>query len=77
MAQENAARFFKAVQQEQATLEKQKALSDPERFIQLAEACGYHFTVEDLPTQVSQLSVEEIAAIFNPGIGSRQHLTPR
>jgi predicted ribosomally synthesized peptide with nif11-like leader len=67
MTSENAARFFKDVQQAQANQERLKASSDPETFILLAAARGYTFTVEDLPTQIGQLSDEEVAAIFNPG----------
>jgi hypothetical protein len=46
-------------------------------FIKLAASQGYAFTVEDLPTQLGQLSDEEVAAIFNPGMGTRRHLFPR
>jgi predicted ribosomally synthesized peptide with nif11-like leader len=77
MAQDNAARLFKAVQQAQASQERQRAISSPETFVQLAANSGYLFTVADLQTQISQLSDEEIAAIFNPGLGPRRHLTPR
>jgi predicted ribosomally synthesized peptide with nif11-like leader len=77
MAQDNAARMFKAVQQAQASQERQKAIGNPDAFIQLAANSGYSFTVTDLQTQISQLSDEEIAAIFNPGLGPRRHLMPR
>ncbi len=77
MAQDNAARLFKAVQQAQASQERQKAISNPEAFVHLAANSGYSFTVTDLETQINQLSDEEIAAIFNPGLGPRRHLTPR
>lgn len=77
MTSENAARFFKDVQQAQADQERLKACQEPETFIKLAAAQGYSFTVEDLPTQLSQLSDEEVAAIFNPGTGTRRHLFPR
>ena len=77
MASQNAARFFKGDQQAQANQERLKATQDPETFILLAAAQGYAFTVEDLPTHLSQLSDEEVAAIFNPGIGTRRHLFPR
>jgi predicted ribosomally synthesized peptide with nif11-like leader len=77
MASQNAARFYKGVQQAQANQERLKATQDPDTFIKLAESQGYNFTVEDLPTQLSQLSDEEVAAIFNPGTGTRRHLFPR
>ncbi len=77
MTQQNAARIYKNIQQAHANQERKKALDNPKTFIQLAAARGYDFTVEELETQLTQLSDEEIAAIFNPGIGRRQHLFPR
>ncbi|MDJ0718598.1 MAG: Nif11-like leader peptide family RiPP precursor [Prochloraceae cyanobacterium] len=77
MTAKNAARIYKKVKQAQAQQERQKAKSDPEAFILLAKARGYVFTVKDLETQLGQLSDEEVAGIFNPGIGVRQHLFPR
>ncbi len=77
MIQENAARIYKQVEQAHAQQERQKALSNPETFILLAAARGYNFNVKDLETQLSQLSDEDVAGIFNPGIGPRRHLFPR
>jgi predicted ribosomally synthesized peptide with nif11-like leader len=77
MAVENAARLFKAVQQAESSEQRQSAISDPERFLVLAEASGYSFTAQDLPAQLSRLSDEQVAAIFNPGVGPRRHLTRR
>ena len=53
------------------------AKKDPEAFILLAKTRGYAFTVKDLETQLSQLSDEDVAGIFNPGIGQRRHLFPK
>ncbi|MBE9167132.1 Nif11-like leader peptide family RiPP precursor [Pleurocapsales cyanobacterium LEGE 06147] len=77
MTEKNAARIYKQVEQAQAQQQRQKALSNPEAFIILAAARGYTFTVKDLEAQLSQLSDEEVAGIFNPGIGPRRHLFPR
>ena len=77
MTAKNAAHIYKKVEQAQAQQERQKALSAPEAFILLAQARGYAFTLKDLETQLSQLSDEEVAGIFNPGIGIRRHLFPR
>ena len=77
MAQETAARFFKAVQQDQALKDKLKATTDPETFIKIAEGRGYHFTLEDLETAISKLSPEELATVVNPGIAPRRHIMPR
>jgi predicted ribosomally synthesized peptide with nif11-like leader len=77
MTQKNAARIYKDVQQAEAEQLRQKALSEPENFIKLAAARGYNFSLENLETQLSQLSDEELAGIFNPGIPPRRHLYPK
>ncbi len=77
MTEKNAARIYKKVEQAHAIQERQKALSNPEAFIKLAGARGYTFTVKDLETQLSQLTDEDVAGIFNPGIGLRRHLFPK
>ncbi|VEP16685.1 conserved hypothetical protein [Hyella patelloides LEGE 07179] len=77
MTAENAARIYKKVEQAQAQQEIQKALSNPEAFIKLALARGYAFTIKDFKTQLSKLSDEDVAGIFNPGIGLRRHLFPK
>jgi predicted ribosomally synthesized peptide with nif11-like leader len=77
MTTKNAAQIYKQVEQAQAQQERSKAKSDPEAFVALANARGYALRVEDLETQLDQLSDEEVASIFNPGIGKRRHLFPR
>ncbi len=77
MTQENAARFFKSVQQDQGLKAKLKATDDPETFLQIAEGRGYQFTLADLDAVISNLSHEEMASVINPGISPRRHLTPR
>lgn len=77
MTTKNAAQIYRKVEQAHAEQERQKAKSDPEAFITLAKARGYTFSVEDLETQLSQLSDEDVADIFNPSIGTRRHLFPR
>ncbi len=77
MTQKNAARIYKEVQQAEAEQQRQKALSEPENFIKLAAAQGYNFSLENLETQLSQLSDEQVAGIFNPGIPPRRHLYPK
>jgi len=47
MVQENAARFFKAIQQDEALKAQLKATTDPESFIKIAENRGYHFTIKN------------------------------
>lgn len=77
MPEQNAARLYKTVQRAHAEQERQSALNDPEKFIRLAAARGMPLTIENFSAQISQLSDEEIAAIFNPGIPPRRHLFPR
>ena len=77
MIQENAARFFKTIQQSQDQAARRSALSQPDRFIQLAANLGYQFNVKTLEAEIEHLSEEEIAAIFNPGMGPRRHLLPK
>lgn len=77
MAQESAASFFKAIQQDQALKAKLKATTDAETFVKIAEERGYQFTTEELQKQIEQMSPEEVAAFINPGVGPRRHLVPR
>ena len=77
MIKQNAARIYKNLQEANAEQQRQKALNDPKAFIRLAEARGYNFTVKDLESQLSKLSDEEVAGIFNPGIPPRRHIFPR
>lgn len=77
MTQNHAAQLFKAVKQDQAFQERLKAATNPEAFIKIAKERGYNFTVEELETEISKLSEEELAAIVNPGIAPRIHIYPR
>ena len=73
----NAASKLHEIEEAYARQERRKALNDPEAFIKLAAARGYELTVENLETQLDQLSAEDVAGIFNPGIPPRRHLFPR
>ncbi|RCJ14540.1 Nif11-like leader peptide family natural product precursor [Nostoc sp. ATCC 43529] len=77
MTQQNAARLFEAVKRDQALQEKLKATANPEAFIKIARERGYEFTVEELDREIDKLSEEDLAAIVNPGWGTRRHLNPR
>ncbi|MBD2308935.1 Nif11-like leader peptide family natural product precursor [Chroococcidiopsis sp. FACHB-1243] len=77
MTQEHAARFFKAVMHDESLQARLKATTEPEAFIQIASERGYKFTVAELDAQISKLSPEEFAAVINPGISPRRHITPR
>jgi len=73
----NAARLYKNVTEAQANQQRQKALDDPETFVKLAVSQGHAFAPNELTAQLNQLSDEEIATVFNPGISPRRHLFPR
>jgi len=77
MTQQNAARLFEAVKRDQALQEKLKATANPEAFIKIARERGYEFTPEELDREIDKLSEEDLAAIVNPGWGTRRHLNPR
>lgn len=77
MAQQNAARFFKAIQQDQALKEKLQVADHPDAFIKLAAERGYQFNQEELQAELDKLSEEEVARIINPGAAPRHHLYPR
>ncbi|MBD2244904.1 Nif11-like leader peptide family natural product precursor [Nostoc sp. FACHB-888] len=77
MTQQNATRLFEAVKQDQALQQRLKATADPEAFIKIAQERGYDFSVEELDSEISKLSEEDLAAIVNPGWGTRRHINPR
>ncbi len=77
MTQQNAARLFQAVKEDQALQQRLKATSNPQAFIKIAQDRGYDFTAEELDSEISKLSEEDLAAIVNPGWGTRRHINPR
>lgn len=77
MSQDCAARFFKAIQQDEALKAKLQATTNPETFVKIAADRGYLFSVEELEAQIGKLSPQEVAAMINPGVGPRMHLVPR
>lgn len=77
LSHDNAARLFHSLRSDQDQQLRQQALENPEGFVQMAEQQGYHLQVNQLAAQVAQLSEEELAAIWNPGIGPRRHLIRR
>ncbi|MEH2382557.1 MAG: Nif11-like leader peptide family natural product precursor [Nostoc sp.] len=77
MTQQNAARLFQAVKQDQALQERLKVTADPEAFIKIAQERGYEFNVKELDNEISKLSEEDLATIVNPGWGTRHHIHPR
>ncbi|MCC5607005.1 Nif11-like leader peptide family natural product precursor [uncultured Nostoc sp.] len=77
MTQQNATRLFEAVKQDQALQQRLKATANPEAFVKIAQERGYDFSVEELESEISKLSEEDLAAIVNPGWGNRRHINPR
>ena len=77
MTQQNATRLFQAVKQDQALQQRLKATANPEAFVKIAQERGYDFSVEELESEISSLSEEDLAAIVNPGWGNRRHINPR
>ena len=77
MRQQKTAQLLEAVKQDQALQARLKATDNPEAFVKIAQECGYDFTVEELEEEISQLSDEDLAAIINPGWGTRRHIHPR
>jgi predicted ribosomally synthesized peptide with nif11-like leader len=77
MTQQNAAQLLKAVKENQALKERLKATENPEAFIKIAQESGYDFSKEELEREISKLSDEDLAAIVNPGWGTRRHIHPR
>jgi predicted ribosomally synthesized peptide with nif11-like leader len=77
MSQRHAAEFFKSVKKDQLQACKLKAIQAPTEFIKMASDRGYSFNEDELEAVLEQLSEGELAAITNPGVGSRQRLVPR
>ncbi|MBD2360408.1 Nif11-like leader peptide family natural product precursor [Anabaena minutissima FACHB-250] len=77
MTQQNATQLLQAVKEDQALQARLKATDNPEAFVKIAKESGYDFTIEELEAEISQLSDEELAAIVNPGWGTRRHIHPR
>lgn len=77
MTQESAAKFFKAIKQNQALEQRSEAIANRDTFIKAAEDKGYHFSHGNLETQIAKIPPEEVAAMNNPGVGCRAHIVPR
>ncbi len=77
MNQNNAAKLYTAIQKQQALTEQKQAEAKIKNFIEMAEKRGYHYTEEEMKTELSQLSAEELASLINPGVSPRNHLLPR
>lgn len=76
MSQTNAAEFVKNAKQDVGLREQLKTAMSLDRFIEIADQKGFDFTSTELQTELNQLSLEEVAAIINPGVYPRRHIDP-
>ena len=77
MTVESAAQFLEKTKQDQELIKKLKAADNLDICVKIAEEYGYTFTTEELEAGLSKLSPEELAALVNPGVGTRIHIDPR
>jgi predicted ribosomally synthesized peptide with nif11-like leader len=75
MAQTTVDKFIQAVKEDLSMVAKLKAAVDIESYYQIAKEHGYHFTPEELHSELSKQSMEELAMTINPGMTPRKHLT--
>jgi predicted ribosomally synthesized peptide with nif11-like leader len=74
MAQTTVDKFVQAVNEDLNLITRLKAAVDVESYYQIAKEHGYHFTPEELNSELSKQSLEELAMKINPGLSPRKHL---
>lgn len=74
MAQTTVDKFVQAVKEDLNLRAKLKTAVDVESYHQIAKEYGYHFTSEELTSELSAQSLEELAMKINPGLSPRTHL---
>jgi predicted ribosomally synthesized peptide with nif11-like leader len=77
MAQTTVAKFIQAVNEDLNMIAKLKAAVDIESYYQIAKEHGYHFTPEEIHSELNKKSLEELAMKINPGLSPRKHLDGR
>jgi predicted ribosomally synthesized peptide with nif11-like leader len=75
MAQTTVDKFVQAVKEDPKLVAELKAAVDIESYYKIAKEHGYDFTSEELNSELSAQSLEELAMKINPGMAPRQHLT--
>jgi predicted ribosomally synthesized peptide with nif11-like leader len=75
MAQTTVDKFVQAVKEDRSLITELKAAVDIESYYQIAKEHGYHFTPEELHSELREQSLEELAMTINPGLSPRKHLT--
>jgi predicted ribosomally synthesized peptide with nif11-like leader len=74
MAQSTVAQFIEAVKADPSLMAEIKAAVNIESYPQIAKTHGYDFTDEELNSELSGQSLEELAMTINPGVAPRTHL---
>lgn len=77
MTVESVAQFLEKTKQDRALIKKLKAADTLDTCVKIAEEYGHTFTTEELEAGLSKLSPEDLAALVNPGVGTRLHIEPR
>jgi predicted ribosomally synthesized peptide with nif11-like leader len=77
MAEKVVNQFLDRVRNDKALKERLKAATNWQSCQQIAEDSGYHFTYQELEAGLNELPDEEVAAMINPGVAPRRHLSPR
>jgi predicted ribosomally synthesized peptide with nif11-like leader len=70
-------KFVQAVNEDLNLIAELKAAVDIESYYKIAAEHGYHFTAEELHSELSQQSLEELAMKIDPGMAPRQHLNAK
>ena len=74
MTQATVDQFIQAIKKDPDLKAKLKAAVDLESYQKIITDYGYHFTPEELETELSQQKQEELVEIVNPGVEPRHHL---
>jgi predicted ribosomally synthesized peptide with nif11-like leader len=74
MPQATVTQFIQAIEQDPDLKAKLQAAVDSESYQKIINEYGYHFTAEELETELSQQKQEKLVEIVNPGVEPRQHL---
>jgi predicted ribosomally synthesized peptide with nif11-like leader len=74
MPQTTVDKFVQAVNEDLNLIAELKAAVDIESYYKIAAEHGYHFTAEELHSELSQQSLEELAMKINPGMAPREHI---
>ncbi len=77
MTQTTVDKFVQAVKEDPNLIAKLTAAVDIESYYKIAKEHGYHFTDEELRSELCERSMEELAMTINPGMTPRKHLTGR